>query len=56
MLRPSTPPRSAITFVYYSTADEHVRRLLTRGLHHADHIDSDIDRDDLGHAPASVCR
>ncbi|SPL99275.1 Transcriptional regulator, ArsR family [[Actinomadura] parvosata subsp. kistnae] len=27
------------TFVYYSAADEHVRRLLTQGLYHADHID-----------------
>lgn len=27
------------TFVYYSAADEHVRRLLTQGLFHADHID-----------------
>ncbi|MGP3911246.1 ArsR/SmtB family transcription factor [Nonomuraea sp. 10N515B] len=27
------------TFVYYRAADEHVRRLLTEGLYHADHID-----------------
>ncbi|WP_424534516.1 ArsR/SmtB family transcription factor [Sphaerisporangium viridialbum] len=40
------------TFVYYSAADEHVRRLLTQGLYHADHIDSDIERDDLDHAPS----
>jgi DNA-binding transcriptional ArsR family regulator len=29
------------TFVYYSAADDHVRRLLTQGLFHADHIDHD---------------
>ncbi|GLX11341.1 metalloregulator ArsR/SmtB family transcription factor [Microbispora sp. NBRC 16548] len=27
------------TFVYYSAADEHVRRLLAEGLFHAEHID-----------------
>ncbi|MBL7254411.1 ArsR/SmtB family transcription factor [Paractinoplanes lichenicola] len=27
------------TFIYYSAADEHVRRLLAQALHHADHID-----------------
>jgi len=30
------------TFVYYSAADEHVRRLLAQALHHADHVDRDI--------------
>jgi DNA-binding transcriptional ArsR family regulator len=30
------------TFVYYSAADEHVRRLLAQALFHADHIDRDI--------------
>jgi DNA-binding transcriptional ArsR family regulator len=27
------------TFMYYSAADDHVRRLLDQALHHADHID-----------------
>ncbi|MFI6510439.1 ArsR/SmtB family transcription factor [Streptosporangium sp. NPDC050855] len=35
------------TFVYYSAADEHVRRLLTQGLYHADHL----DREDAPAAP-----
>ncbi|GAA2759086.1 ArsR/SmtB family transcription factor [Actinopolymorpha rutila] len=30
------------TFVYYTAADEHVRRLLTQGLFHADHLDRDL--------------
>ncbi|GLY63633.1 ArsR/SmtB family transcription factor [Amycolatopsis taiwanensis] len=30
------------TFVYYSAADEHVRRLLKQALFHADHIDRNI--------------
>lgn len=29
------------TFIYYSAANEHVRRLLTQALYHADHIDQD---------------
>jgi DNA-binding transcriptional ArsR family regulator len=33
------------TFVYYTAADEHVRRLLTEALFHADH---DLER---GHGP-----
>jgi len=27
------------TFMYYSAADDHVRRLLAQALHHVDHID-----------------
>jgi DNA-binding transcriptional ArsR family regulator len=27
------------TFIYYSAADDHVRKLLAQALHHADHID-----------------
>ncbi|TDC60994.1 ArsR family transcriptional regulator [Micromonospora sp. KC207] len=27
------------TFMYYSAADDHVRKLLAQALHHADHID-----------------
>lgn len=30
------------TFVYYSAADDHVRRLLDQALHHAEHIDRDL--------------
>lgn len=30
------------TFVYYSAADDHIRRLLTQALFHADHINRDI--------------
>ncbi|MGW3606264.1 ArsR/SmtB family transcription factor [Micromonospora sp. NPDC005161] len=30
------------TFVYYSAADEHVRRLLRQALFHADHIDRNL--------------
>lgn len=30
------------TFVYYSAANDHVRRVLTQALYHADHIDRDI--------------
>lgn len=30
------------TFVFYSAADEHVRRLLAQVLYHADHVDRDI--------------
>ncbi|QNI07767.1 winged helix-turn-helix transcriptional regulator [Mycobacterium kubicae] len=29
------------TFVYYSAADQHVHRLLSQALFHADHIDAD---------------
>ncbi|GIH61869.1 MULTISPECIES: ArsR/SmtB family transcription factor [Microbispora] len=39
------------TFVYYSAADEHVRRLLAEGLFHADHIDRGEDHD---HEPSSA--
>ncbi|MCU1676508.1 MAG: transcriptional regulator, ArsR family, partial [Frankiales bacterium] len=30
------------TFVYYSAADVHVRRLLTEALFHAEHTDADL--------------
>lgn len=30
------------TFVFYSAADVHVRRLLDEALHHADHADQDL--------------
>ncbi|MDQ0376034.1 ArsR/SmtB family transcription factor [Amycolatopsis thermophila] len=30
------------TFVYYSAADDHVRRLLAQALYHADHVDRDL--------------
>src|SRR3954471_9574519 len=30
------------TFVYYSAADVHVRRLLDQALFHADHLDRDL--------------
>ncbi|MEU3274477.1 metalloregulator ArsR/SmtB family transcription factor [Saccharomonospora sp. NPDC006951] len=30
------------TFVFYSAADEHVRRLLAQALYHADHVDRDL--------------
>jgi DNA-binding transcriptional ArsR family regulator len=30
------------TFIYYSTANNHVRGLLSQALFHADHIDRDI--------------
>ena len=30
------------TFVFYSAADIHVRRLLDEALHHADHADHDL--------------
>jgi DNA-binding transcriptional ArsR family regulator len=34
------------TFVYYSAANNHVQRLLTQALFHADHVDRDIPADD----------
>jgi len=41
--------RRAGTFVYYSAADIHVRRLLDEALFHADHADRDLpDHADLG--------
>lgn len=41
--------RRAGTFVYYSAADIHVRRLLDEALFHADHTDRDLpDHADLG--------
>ena len=39
------------TFVYYSAEDDHVRRLLTQALYHADHIDRDIPTDEGGLPP-----
>lgn len=33
------------TFVYYSAADDHVRRLLHQALFHAEHIDRDLPTD-----------
>jgi DNA-binding transcriptional ArsR family regulator len=41
------------TFVYYSAANDHVRRLLSQGLFHADHLDRDITAESTApHAPA----
>lgn len=37
------------TFVYYSAADEHVRRLLSQALFHVDHLDSDPSERPVGH-------
>ncbi|HWD04179.1 MAG TPA: metalloregulator ArsR/SmtB family transcription factor [Amycolatopsis sp.] len=37
------------TFVFYSAADEHVRRLLAQALHHADHVDRDLPSGADGH-------
>ncbi|MDP9868532.1 MULTISPECIES: ArsR/SmtB family transcription factor [Streptosporangium] len=42
------------TFVYYSAADEHVRRLLSEGLFHADHLDRAGHADGAGHAEARL--
>ncbi|MGV9777435.1 ArsR/SmtB family transcription factor [Streptosporangium sp. NPDC003464] len=42
------------TFVYYSAADEHVRRLLSEGLFHADHLDRAGHADGTGHAEARL--
>jgi DNA-binding transcriptional ArsR family regulator len=43
------------TFVYYSAADVHVRRLLDEALFHADHTDRDLpdhpDNDTSVHSP-----
>lgn len=37
------------TFVFYSAADVHVRRLLDEALYHADHADQDlVDHPDAG--------
>lgn len=42
------------TFVYYSAADVHVRRLLDEALYHADHTDQDLpDHPDPADAGAS---
>ncbi|MFI5606075.1 ArsR/SmtB family transcription factor [Amycolatopsis sp. NPDC051903] len=37
------------TFVFYSAADDHVRRLLAQALHHADHVDRDLPFGSDGH-------
>ncbi|WP_031466493.1 ArsR/SmtB family transcription factor [Sciscionella sediminilitoris] len=37
------------TFVYYSAANEHVRRLLSQALFHADHVDRGILSDSTPH-------
>ncbi|WP_052422480.1 ArsR/SmtB family transcription factor [Nonomuraea candida] len=42
------------TFVYYTAADEHVRRLLTQGLYHADHLDRADSHD--GNGPPEPAR
>lgn len=43
------------TFVYYSAADVHVRRLLDEALFHADHADQDLpDHPDPGPDPHST--
>jgi DNA-binding transcriptional ArsR family regulator len=41
------------TFIYYSAANEHVRRLLTQALYHADHLDRDSP-DDAHHETAGT--
>lgn len=40
------------TFVYYSAADEHVRRLLGQALFHADHIDRDLPNEPAAAVPS----
>ncbi|MER6006210.1 metalloregulator ArsR/SmtB family transcription factor [Nonomuraea angiospora] len=42
------------TFVYYSAADEHVRRLLAEGLFHADHLDRAGHAEGAGEAEARL--
>ncbi|BBZ03897.1 transcriptional regulator [Mycolicibacterium chitae] len=42
------------TFVYYSAADQHVQRLLSHALFHADHFDA--DHFDAGHAETAKAR
>ncbi|MEV4364209.1 ArsR/SmtB family transcription factor [Nonomuraea sp. NPDC051941] len=42
------------TFVYYSAADEHVRRLLAEGLFHADHLDRAGQAEGAGQAEARL--
>ncbi|MET9248936.1 metalloregulator ArsR/SmtB family transcription factor [Nonomuraea sp. NPDC003709] len=42
------------TFVYYSAADEHVRRLLAEGLFHADHLDRAGHAEGAGQAEARL--
>lgn len=41
------------TFVYYSAADQHVHRLLSQALFHADHIDSSTN-DSTEHQPVAA--
>jgi DNA-binding transcriptional ArsR family regulator len=43
------------TFIYYSAADDHVRRLLDQALHHADHIDPEHP-EPRTHHPAATGR
>jgi DNA-binding transcriptional ArsR family regulator len=42
------------TYVYYSAANDHVRKLLSQALFHADHLDRDIPADAAAepHLPA----
>jgi DNA-binding transcriptional ArsR family regulator len=40
--------RREATFVYYSAADVHVRRLLDEALFHAEHTDRNLPDDDPG--------
>lgn len=42
------------TFVYYSAADDHVRRLLRQALFHADHIDRGDDVESVVPVRAAV--
>src|SRR4051812_8360515 len=39
------------TFVFYSAADDHVRRLLAQALYHADHVDRGIPAGPGGEHP-----
>jgi DNA-binding transcriptional ArsR family regulator len=41
------------TFIYYSAADDHVRRLLDQALHHADHIDPEHPEPPTRHQAAA---
>src|ERR1700712_68343 len=41
------------TYIYYSAANDHVRKLLSQALFHADHLDRDITAESTApHAPA----
>jgi hypothetical protein len=60
----NTSGRRQGTFIYYTAADEHVRRLLAQALYHADHAEADhaeaerAERDlpDHGSAPLTARR